>query len=60
MAKLDAYFRVRKNIIFERARINRRNQLDGESVEQYVMDVHRLADTCDYGALKDDLIGLFM
>ena len=30
MEKLDAFFKVRKNVIFERARFNRRNQLEGE------------------------------
>ncbi len=54
--KFDAYFRIRRNVIFERARFNRRNQQDGESVEQYIMEIHRLADNCDYGNLKEDLI----
>ena len=33
----DAYFGVRKNVIFERAKFNSRNQRDGESVEQYAV-----------------------
>ena len=36
MAKLDGYFQVRKNIIYERARFNSRNQLEGESAKQYI------------------------
>lgn len=36
LAKFDDFFQVRKNVIFERARFNRRNQLEGESAEQYV------------------------
>ena len=35
--KFEAFFNVRRNIIFERARFNRRNELPGESVEQYTM-----------------------
>ena len=31
--KLDEFFKVRRNIIFERARFHRRNQLPGESAE---------------------------
>ena len=33
MAKLDSFFQVRKNVICERARFNRRLQLADESVE---------------------------
>ena len=33
--KVDGYFKVRKNVIFERARFNRRNQPDGESTTSY-------------------------
>ena len=56
IGKFDAFFRVRKNVIFERARFNRRNQLDGEQVEQYIMELYKLADSCDYGAMKDEMI----
>jgi len=34
MGKFDEYFKVRKNVIFEWARFNRRNQLPDESVEE--------------------------
>ena len=56
MNKLDTYFKVRKNVIYERARFNLRNQQDGESAEHYIMEVHRLVENCDYGTLKDELI----
>ena len=39
----EAYFRVKRNIIYERARFNSRNQLEGEPVEQYVLSLHSLA-----------------
>ena len=54
--KFNTFFKVRRNIIFERARFNRRNQLDGETAEQYIMEVYRLAKSCDYGDLKDKMI----
>ena len=54
--KLEAYFKVRRNVIFERARFNRRNQEEGESAEQYIMEIHRLANNCDYGAMKEEMI----
>ena len=35
--KLDDFFQVRKNVIYERARFNRRNQHSHETSEQYIM-----------------------
>ena len=56
LAKFDGFFQVRKNVIFERARFNRRNQLEGESIEQYISALYRLVDSCEYGALKDEML----
>ena len=56
MEKLDAHFRVRKNVIFERAKFNRRNQLVGKSVEQFITVLYSLIETCDYGDLKDEML----
>ena len=56
LAKFDAFFQVRKNVIFERARFNRRNQLEGQSIEQYITALYRLVDSCDYGALKEEML----
>ena len=56
MAKFDAFFKVRKNIIFERARFNQRSQLDGESAEQYITALYRLINFCEYGALKEEML----
>ena len=52
----DAFFQVRKNIIFERARFNQRSQEEGKSAEQFITSLYSLADNCNYGDLKDDLI----
>ena len=54
--KLDDYFKVRHNVIFERARFNQRNQLPGESAEKYIAEIYRLAENCKFGELKDELI----
>ena len=56
LGKFDAFFQVRKNTIFERARFNRRNQNEGESAEQYITALYSLVETCDYGALKDEML----
>ena len=50
-AKLDAFFRVRRNIIYERARFNRRVQQEEESAEQYIVSLYKLAETCEYGPM---------
>ena len=55
-AKFDAFFKIRRNVIFERAKFNRRAQLEGESVEQFIMDLYTLVENCDYGRLKDEMI----
>ena len=52
----DDFFQVRRNIIFERARFNRRNQLPGESSEQYIMSLYTLAANCNYGAFEHEMI----
>ena len=56
IAKFDAFFQVRKNIIFERARFNHRSQKEEESVEQFITSLYSLAESCDYGAMKDEMI----
>ena len=54
--KYTTYFNVRRNTIFERARFNLRKQEEGESVDQFITSLYTLAEHCDYGALKDELI----
>ena len=54
--KFDSYFVVRRNIIYERAKFNRRVQNDNESVEEFINSLHVLAEYCDYGDLHDQMI----
>ena len=54
--KLDEYFSARKNIIVERAKFNKRIQKQGEPVETFIQDLHKLASECNFGTLKDELI----
>ena len=51
--KFDEFFKVRRNVIFERARFNKRNQLCGESAEQYIME---MAENCNYGDLTSEMM----
>ena len=56
VAKFDAFFQVRKNVIFERARFNRRSQNNDESVEQFITNLYQLAENCAYGEMKEEMI----
>ena len=54
--KFDGYFDVRKNVIFERARFNKRNQLESETAEEYITALYGLIETCKYGVLKEEML----
>ena len=57
MSKFDASFQIRRNVIvYERARFNRRSQQPGETSEQFIMALYELADNCEYGEMKDEMI----
>ena len=54
--KFDSFFKVRKNVIFEQARFNRRQQAEGETAEQYIAVLYNLASNCNYGQMQDRMI----
>ena len=54
--KFESHFRVRRNVIFERARFNRRNQREGETAEEYITELYGLVEFCEYGDLKDEML----
>ena len=56
LEKFDEFFAVRRNIIFERARFNKRTQQQGKTAEDYITVLHQLADSCEYGNLKQEMI----
>ncbi len=56
MSKFDGFFQVRRNVIFERARFNTHYQRDGELIEQFITALYVLAETCEYGELKDQML----
>ena len=55
-SKFDSFFDVRKNVIYERAKFNQRNQKEGETAKQYITTLYRLVETCDYDGLKDEML----
>ena len=55
-AKLDSYFVIRRNVIIERSKFNKRAQLENESVDSFVTDLHCMAEHCQFGDINDGLI----
>ena len=53
---LNGYFAAHRNVIVEQAWFNRRRQNSSESVDTFIQDLYRLAENCEYGTLKDELI----
>ena len=56
LAKFDAYFNIRRNVIFERAHFNRRSQQEGQTVDKYITELYALAENRNYGDLRDEMI----
>ena len=56
IAKLDSFFHVRKNTIFERAIFNYHCQGEDETAEQFISALFAIAENCNYGDLRDELI----
>src|SRR5207249_228345 len=54
--KLTEHFVPKNNVIYERFLFNRRVQQPGESVDTFITDLFKLAETCEFAQLKDDLI----
>lgn len=44
------------NIIYKRYKFNNRSQEQPEPIDNYVTALRALAETCEFGALKDNLI----
>ena len=56
MAKFDSFFSVRKKVVIEHTKFNKRSQLPDEPVEQFITSLYNLAADCNFGELKDKLI----
>lgn len=54
--KFNSYFSPKKNLVLHRFKFNSRIQQPGESVDSFVRSLYTLAETCDYGTLKEELI----
>ena len=56
LSKMDEFFKVQKNVIFERARFNWRTQYQGETSKEFITCLYSLAADCLYGNLRDEII----
>ena len=55
-AKLDSYFVIRRNVIFEKSKFNKRVQLENETVDSFVTDLHCMTEHCQFDDINDELI----
>jgi hypothetical protein len=54
--KLENFFIIKRNVIFERAKFNLRCQQENEPVETFITDLFSLAEHCKFGSLREELI----
>ena len=54
--KFDHYFVKKHNVIFESAKFNSQCQRKGETVDNFITDLHCLAKSCSYGDLHNEMI----
>lgn len=54
--KFDDFFLPKRNVIYERYRFNTRIQKNGEKFDDFVTDLHKIAESCLYGIIKGELI----
>ena len=59
LTAFNDYFKVRKNVIADkesyRAKFNSRKQQPGEPVDEFVQDLYKLVEDCEYSTLKEEL-----
>ena len=56
ISKLTEYFEPQRNIIYERYLFNSATQRSENKIDQFVNELRKLASTCEYGTLSDELI----
>ena len=54
--KFNQYYGSKQNKVFHRRRFNRRVQEEGESIRDFITDLHALAKPCGYKDLEEELI----
>ena len=54
--KFDKCFKARKNLVYKCASFNLAHQLTNEPVEQFITRLHQLAENCEFGDHKSEMI----
>ncbi|KAJ8911780.1 hypothetical protein NQ315_008833 [Exocentrus adspersus] len=52
----EDYCSPKKNTVYERFKFYKRNQLEGESFEQFLAEIKKLAQSCEFKELFDEMI----
>lgn len=52
----QAFFIVKKNVIYKRAKFNLRRQEENETVDAFITTLYALTEHCGYGVLHDEVI----
>ena len=53
---ISNHFEGRRNVIVERVKLNKRVQQPDEPIDSFIQDLYRIADNCEHGTLKHELI----
>ena len=53
---ISNHFEGRRNVIVERVKLSKRVQQPGGPIDSFIQDLYRIADGCEYGTLKNELI----
>ena len=56
MKKLNEYFKVWKNTIFKHTNFKIASQLANKTVQQFNTKLHQMADNCEFGNFKTEII----
>ena len=54
--KFDSHFIVKRNVIYERVKFNKRVQREGESEDAFVTDLFCLAENCEFRNLHEETV----
>ena len=54
--ELKKHFIPQRNVLYERFVFNSAVQKPGETIDEYVVRLRQMADSCEFGTLKDSLI----
>lgn len=56
MKAFDDFCKPKKRVVYERFLFFLRNQRENEPFDNFLVDVKRLANTCDFGDQKESLM----